>query len=57
MNSLIQRLQTVHRELNEEIRLELKQRVPDALRLLQLKKLRLAVKDRLVANLSRQRAA
>lgn len=57
MNSLLQRLQTIHRDLNAEIRHELKQRVPDSLRLLQLKKLRLAVKDRLVANLNRQSAA
>ena len=57
MNSLLQRLQTIHRDLNAEIRQELKQRVPDSLRLVQLKKLRLAVKDRLVANLHRQSAA
>lgn len=47
MNAFIYRLSTIHRRLDEEIRRELKHRAPDAIRLLRLKKLRLAVKDRL----------
>ena len=47
MNPFIYRLTTVHRRLDEEIRRELKKRFPDSFRLLRLKKLRLAVKDRL----------
>jgi len=47
MNPLIYKLTVIHRRLDEEIRAELKRRVPDSLRLLRLKKLRLAVKDRL----------
>lgn len=37
----------VHRRLDDEIRQELKRRMPDTIRLLRLKKLRLAIKDRL----------
>ena len=47
MNSLMYRLSVVHKRLDEEIRRELKRRFPDTIRLLRLKKLRLAVKDRL----------
>ena len=47
MNALIYRLTAIHRRLDEEIRREVKRRVPDSIRLLRLKKLRLAVKDRL----------
>ncbi|WP_420137686.1 DUF465 domain-containing protein [Sphingomonas sp.] len=47
MNSLIERLITTHRMLNHEIRRELKRRIPDSLRLADLKKRRLAVKDQL----------
>ncbi len=47
MNPLFFRLSNVHCRLDEEIRRELKRRAPDSLRLLRLKKLRLAVKDRL----------
>ena len=47
MNPFIYKLTVIHRRLDEEIRAELKRRVPDSLRLLRLKKLRLAVKDRL----------
>ena len=47
MNPILYRLTLVHRRLDEEIRRELKRRVPDTLRLLRLKKLKLAVKDRL----------
>jgi hypothetical protein len=47
MNAFVYRLTAIHRKLDEEIRRELKRRVPDSIRLLRLKKLRLAVKDRL----------
>ena len=47
MNALMYRLSVVHRKLDDEIRRELKRRFPDSIRLLRLKKLRLAVKDRL----------
>lgn len=47
MNPVIYRLSVVHRSLDEQIRHELKKRVPDTIRLLRLKKLKLAVKDRL----------
>jgi len=47
MNSLIYRLSVIHKRLDEEIRRELKRRFPDSIRLLRLKKLKLAVKDRL----------
>jgi hypothetical protein len=44
---LIERLIAAHRILNREIRRELARRVPDQLRLIRLKKERLAIKDRL----------
>ena len=47
MNEILYRLSLVHRRLDDEIRRELKRRAPDSLRLLRLKKLKLAVKDRL----------
>lgn len=47
MNAIIYRLTVVHRKLDDEIRRELKRRFPDNMRLRRLKKLRLAVKDRL----------
>jgi len=47
MNSLIERLIATHRMLNREIRRELQRRMPDSLRLRELKKRRLAVKDQL----------
>jgi hypothetical protein len=40
-------LTQLHKRLDEQIRTELKRRMPDSLRLLRLKKLRLRVKDRL----------
>jgi hypothetical protein len=54
MNPFIYRLSVVHRRLDDEIRRELKRRWPDSMRLLRLKKLRLAVKDRLYAKMRRQ---
>ncbi|HEX8401004.1 MAG TPA: DUF465 domain-containing protein [Allosphingosinicella sp.] len=47
MNAYLYRLTVMHRRLDEEIRTELKRRLPDSVRLLRLKKLRLAIKDRL----------
>ena len=47
MNAYIYRLSVVHRKLDEEIRREIRQRIPDSIKLLRLKKLRLAVKDRI----------
>lgn len=47
MNAFTYRLTVMHRKLDDEIRRELKRRFPDTMRLLRLKKLRLAIKDRL----------
>jgi hypothetical protein len=47
MSSAAYRLTHIHRRLDEAIDQETKRRLPDSLRLLRLKKLRLAVKDRL----------
>ena len=47
MNAFIYRLTFIHHGLDEAIRLELKRRAPNWVRLLRLKKLKLAVKDRL----------
>ena len=47
MNALNYRLFLVHRKLDAEVRREHKRRFPDAVRLLRLKKLRLAIKDRM----------
>ena len=47
MNPVLYRLSVVHRRLDEEIRREVRRRFPDTIRLLRLKKLKLAVKDRL----------
>ena len=47
MNSIMYRLTAIHRKVDEEIRRELKRRFPESIRLLRLKKLKLAVKDRL----------
>ncbi|MEA3016384.1 MAG: hypothetical protein QOI38_1106 [Sphingomonadales bacterium] len=49
MSSASYRLTRIHRRLDDAIRLEMQRRLPDSLRLLRLKKLRLAVKDRLAA--------
>lgn len=47
MNAFFYRLSVIHARLDTEIRRELKKRLPDSMRLLRLKKLKLAVKDRL----------
>lgn len=54
MNAFVYRLSVVHRRLDDEIRRELKRRWPDSMRLLRLKKLKLAVKDRLYAKMRHQ---
>ncbi len=56
MNAYIYRLSVVHHKLDEEIRLEIRRRFPDSLRLLRLKKLRLAVKDRMAEGMRRTNA-
>jgi len=55
MNFIIYRLTLIHRRLDEEIRLELRRRAPSWVRLLRLKKLKLAVKDRLHNHVSGRR--
>jgi hypothetical protein len=47
MNPIIYRLKIVHARLEDEVRRELKRRWPDQSRLTRLKKLKLAIKDRL----------
>jgi len=47
MNYIVYRLTAIHHRLDEEIKSELRRRAPSWVRLLRLKKLRLAVKDRL----------
>jgi len=53
MSSATYRLTRIHRSLDEAITREMRRRLPDAFRLLRLKKLRLAVKDRLTALMRR----
>lgn len=47
MSSSTYRLTHTHRRLDDAISLEMGRRLPDSLKLLRLKKLRLLVKDRL----------
>jgi len=49
MSASTYRLTAIHRSLDESIRKEMKRTLPDSLRLLRLKKMKLAVKDRLTA--------
>ena len=55
MKTLIYRLMLIHRKIDDQIRGELARRFPDSIKLLRLKKLRLAVKDRLTRRLSGSR--
>ncbi len=55
MKAFIYRLTLIHRKIDDEIRGELARRFPDSIKLLRLKKLRLAVKDRLTRRLSASR--
>jgi hypothetical protein len=56
MSDSTYRLTSIHRSLDEAIRDELRRRLPDSLKLLRLKRLKLAVKDRLSAQLPRDMA-
>ena len=56
MSDSTYRLTSIHRSLDEAIRDELRHRLPDSLKLLRLKRLKLAVKDRLSAQLPRDMA-
>lgn len=47
MSAYVYRLSLTHARLQQAIRRELKQRFPDSLRVARLKKLRLAIKDRM----------
>ncbi len=47
MNAFLYKMTVLHRRLDGEIRRELKRKFPNHFRLLRLKKLKLAVKDRL----------
>ena len=47
MNALLYKMTLLHRRLDREIRRELSRKFPNHFRLLRLKKLKLAVKDRL----------
>jgi hypothetical protein len=53
MSTATYRLTHVHRRLDEAIASETSRRLPDSLKLLRLKKLRLAVKDRLATLMRR----
>jgi len=57
MSSATYRLTRIHRSLDDAINAEMRRRLPDSFRLLRLKKLRLAVKDRLTALMRRTAAA
>ena len=57
MSSTAYRLTHIHRRLDEAIASEASRRLPDSLKLLRLKKLRLAVKDRLATLMRRSFAA
>lgn len=57
MSASTYRLTLIHKSLDEQIRKELRALVPDSLRLLRLKRLKLSVKDRLTGLLRRDLAA
>ncbi len=57
MTRLFYRLSNMHRQVDEQIRDELRRRAPDSLRVLRLKKLRLNVKDRLARLFQQPRTA
>ena len=57
MSSATYRLTHIHRRLDDAITREMSRRLPDSLKLLRLKKLRLAVKDRLATLMRRSSAA
>lgn len=49
MSASTYRLTLIHRSLDDSIRKEMKRNLPDSFRLLRLKKMKLAIKDRLTA--------
>jgi len=55
MNTLFYKLTLVHRKIDDEIRGELARRFPDSIKLFRLKRLRLAVKDRLHRRVSNRK--
>ena len=57
MNHFTYNLMRLHGQLDEQIRRELKQRMPDGLKLLRLKRLRLRIKDRLHARMAKMQPA
>jgi hypothetical protein len=57
MSSSTYRLTHIHRRLDDAITDEMRRRMPDSLKLLRLKKLRLAVKDRLATLMRRAASA
>lgn len=57
MSSAAYRLTNIHRRLDDAITREMNRRLPDSLKLLRLKKLRLAVKDRLATLMRRSVSA
>ena len=57
MSSSTYRLTRTHRRLDDAISAEMSRRLPDSLKLLRLKKLRLLVKDRLAKLMRRPVAA
>ncbi|HEX9948064.1 MAG TPA: DUF465 domain-containing protein [Allosphingosinicella sp.] len=57
MSSSAYRLTHIHRRLDDAITREMRRRLPDSLKLLRLKKLRLAVKDRLATLMRKTLAA
>lgn len=57
MSASTYRLTHIHRSLDDAIAREMKARIPDSLRLLRLKRLKLSVKDRLSGLLKRDLAA
>ena len=57
MSASTYRLTLIHRNLDQSIAKEMRRLVPDSLRLLRLKKLKLAVKDRLTTLLRRDMIA
>jgi uncharacterized protein YdcH (DUF465 family) len=52
---MLYRLSVLHRQLDDEIRRELKRQLPNTIRLLRLKRLKLAVKKRLHFPVSKRR--
>ena len=57
MSSATYRLTRIHRSLDDAITAEMRRRLPDSLKLLRLKRLRLAVKDRLTSLMRKSRGA